>query len=135
MKTENPKVPKSIIIGAVLLLAAVILFGVMNYRSTTPDQSNGQDLSAFAKCIANSGAKMYGASWCQHCQNQKQAFGAAAQSSIPYVECAEGNGQTQVCTDAGIQGYPTWVFGDGTRLEGEASLQQLSSRTGCALPQ
>ena len=30
---------------------------------------------------------MYGAFWCSHCYEQKQAFGAAAMEAFPYVEC------------------------------------------------
>ncbi len=33
------------------------------------------------------GAKMYGAFWCSHCFEQKQAFGEAAGHDLPYVEC------------------------------------------------
>ncbi len=34
-----------------------------------------------------SGAKMYGAFWCSHCQDQKETFGKDAIGSFPYVEC------------------------------------------------
>ena len=37
--------------------------------------------------LREAGAKMYGAFWCSHCQEQKQAFGAEAQRDLPYVEC------------------------------------------------
>ena len=30
---------------------------------------------------------MYGAFWCSHCFEQKQAFGAEAAHELPYVEC------------------------------------------------
>lgn len=30
---------------------------------------------------------MYGAFWCSHCYDQKQAFGAEAMAAFPYVEC------------------------------------------------
>ena len=36
-----------------------------------------------AKHLKESGAKMYGAFWCSHCEDQKETFGAGA--DIPYV--------------------------------------------------
>ena len=36
-----------------------------------------------AKHLKESGAKMYGAFWCSHCEDQKETFGAGA--NIPYV--------------------------------------------------
>ena len=52
---------------------------------------------------------------------------------LPYVECStpDGNGQNQTCNDKQIEGYPTWVFADGSRLTGEISLQTLSDKTAC----
>ena len=37
--------------------------------------------------LRDSGARMYGAFWCSHCYDQKQAFGAEAMAAFPYVEC------------------------------------------------
>jgi hypothetical protein len=56
-------------------------------------------------------------------------------NNIIYVECSLPNkeGQTQECKDAKIEGYPTWEFADGSRLSGEATFEQLSQKTGCAL--
>lgn len=103
-----------------------------NAQGTT---AASHELDDFAKCLTDKGAKMYGASWCSHCQNQKQMFGASVEFA-PYVECASADGgQTKVCTDAGIQGYPTWKFADGSENVGEASLQKLSEATGCPLPE
>ena len=88
-----------------------------------------------AQCIANSGAKFYGAFWCPHCQNQKAMFGKSAKL-LPYVECSlpSGSGQTQICIDKKVESYPTWEFKDGSRLTGEIPLLTLASSTGCVLP-
>lgn len=40
-----------------------------------------------AKRLKAAGAKMYGAFWCSHCFEQKQAFGKEAMADFPYVEC------------------------------------------------
>lgn len=103
------------------------------YIKTLPPPFGMYD--AFAKCIASTTTKFYGAYWCPHCHNQKNEFGDAAQY-LPYVECAlpDGSGQTQVCIDNKITNYPTWVFPDGSRLVGETPLATLSEKTGCPLP-
>ncbi|MFH1590305.1 MAG: hypothetical protein ABIC95_00095 [archaeon] len=89
---------------------------------------------SFVQCISDSGAKMYGAYWCPHCVENKEAFGAS-KDAIPYVECSKPNraDQTPECIEAGIQSYPTWEFGDGQRIEGAMSMLQLAQRTGCSL--
>lgn len=122
---------KTIIIFIIILV--VIVVGIVALTSLKP---SGPNLTAFAQCIAKSGAKFYGAFWCPHCAAQKQLFGAAV-SSLPYVECStpDANGQTKVCINEGIKEYPTWIFADGTRESGVLTLAQLSAKTGCALPQ
>ena len=93
------------------------------------------DLEPFASCIRDSGAKFYGAYWCTHCQDQKKMFGTA-KNILPYVECSssDGKSQTQICKDNNIQGYPTWIFNDGSTLNGTISLDELASKTNCPLP-
>ena len=78
---------------------------------------------------------MYGAFWCPHCAEQKELFGSSFQYA-PYIECGiqGSHGINQVCTDAGIKRFPTWVFTDGERVEGKKSLEYLSDKTGCPLP-
>jgi thiol-disulfide isomerase/thioredoxin len=85
-----------------------------------------------AQCIADSGAKFYGAFWCPHCQATKAMFGKAAKK-LPYIECSQpsGKGQLQICTDAKVEGYPTWEFADGARLGGERTLEELATKTNC----
>lgn len=74
---------------------------------------------------------MYGAYWCPHCNNQKELFGASWKY-VDYVECATPEGE-KTCATAGVKLFPTWVFGDGTRTEGEMSAAQLAAKTGCKL--
>lgn len=91
------------------------------------------DMDAFTKCLTENGAGLYGASWCPHCQKQKKLFGESIQF-VNYIECAPDGSRTQaqVCKDAGITGYPTWQFFDGSQILGEASFQQLSEKTNCS---
>jgi thiol-disulfide isomerase/thioredoxin len=118
-----------IIISVVIIAVAFMFFPKKSNAPTTAPGS--LDLDAFAKCITDKGAKLYGASWCPHCQSQKELFGNSAKD-LPYVECsAPDRSQTKVCADAKIEGYPTWVFTDGSRQSGEMNIDQLAQKTGC----
>ena len=85
-----------------------------------------------AQCINDSGAKFYGAFWCPHCQATKAMFGKSAKL-LPYIECSQpsGKGQLPICEEAGIDGYPTWKFADGSELGGERTFQELAAATSC----
>ncbi len=114
---------------------ALIIMGITFY-SRSPSESEPGKYDEFAKCLSDSGAKMFGAYWCPHCQNQKKLFGSSA-DKIPYIECdPRGNdANPSLCEENNINGYPTWIFGNGERKEGEVTLQELSFRSGCTLPQ
>ncbi len=116
------------------ILIALLFIGLVVWLIRTPGKPGRLDV--FASCIKDSGALFYGAFWCPHCQNQKSMFGSSAKL-LPYIECStpDGNSQLPVCTTAGIQGYPTWKFPDGTIKTGEVPLADLSTLTNCPLPQ
>jgi len=120
------------------IVAVIVIVGGIGITSLvfSGTKATTSNLEGFAKCLNDSGAQFYGAFWCPHCQAQKEDF-VSAQKYLPYVECssADGMNQLQVCKDAGIEAYPTWVLGDGSHITGEVSLQDLSLRTGCLLPQ
>lgn len=86
-------------------------------------------LDSFAQCLKEKGITMYGAGWCPHCQNEKKAFGDSFKF-VPYVECPD---EPKRCLDAGVTGYPTWIFPHGEKLVGEQGLQKLSEESGCTL--
>ncbi len=116
---------------ALFLGVIAVLVGLFVWYKATPGQYDG-----LATCIKDSGAKFYGAFWCPHCQATKAMFGKSVKK-LPYVECStpDGKSQLQVCKDAGIDGYPTWVFPDGSRLSGEQSLETLAEKTMCTIAQ
>lgn len=118
----------------ITIVVLVILAGFLYFLVTTPGKTG--KLDSFASCIKDSGAVFYGAFWCPHCRDQKALFGRSAKN-LPYVECStpDGNGQIQYCKDKDIKGYPTWDFKDGSRKSEVLSLNDLSSITGCALPE
>ena len=118
------------IVIIVLVLGSVATFII---RGSGPSSKVNYD--AFATCLKDKGAVFYGAFWCPHCQAQKKEFGSSAKL-LPYVECStpDGQAQTQICIDKKIEGYPTWIFADGSKLTGETSFQQLADKTTCPLP-
>lgn len=112
------------LIGAAVLV--LIIYFVFFSASSQYD--------AFAQCLTDRGATFYGAWWCPHCKEQKDLFGSSTRY-LNYVECSAPDGNTQypVCSNLGIQGYPTWIFSDGSRGD-QMTLEELSQRTGCPLP-
>ena len=117
--------------GAVVGIAVIVL--IFFYFSGGKDEPGKYD--AFAQCITDSEAAMYGAYWCPHCQDQKDMFGDSWKL-INYVECDPrgNNANPTLCQTQGVTGYPTWIFGDGQRESGTLSLNSIASRTGCQLP-
>ncbi|MBV8049927.1 MAG: hypothetical protein JOZ80_01985 [Acidobacteriaceae bacterium] len=116
---------------AIVALVAAVAIGL--YAFTRHRQSSR--LNGFAQCLGTKGAKMYGAYWCPHCADQEARFGSSFEYA-PYVECGVKGSRVpaQACVDAGVKHYPTWVFADGARVEGDHDLEFLSQETGCALP-
>lgn len=123
--------PSVLLFGTAGLIAiGLIVFAAVHQNAAAP----GMD--AFAQCLTDKGAKMYGAWWCPHCAAQKEIFGSSF-SKVNYVECSPNGSKTfsQMCQDTpGFNGTPTWIFSDGSALSGEQTLQALGDKTGCALP-
>ena len=117
-----------------IIIAAAVVIAVLGIFFVAKDSGRPGQYDEFAQCLNDKGVKMYGAFWCPHCKNQKEEFGKSWQY-VNYVECstADGNSQLKVCQDANIQGYPTWEFGDGERLEGEVPFATLAEKSGCSL--
>ena len=118
----------------IIFIIVVVLFigglgAFMSKANNAPSKLDG-----FAQCIAGSGTKFYGAFWCPHCQAEKALFGNS-KKYLPYIECSNADKtQTKICIDNKIEGYPTWIFKDLSRLTGEVSLQTLADKTQCLLP-
>jgi len=117
----------------IFVVAVILLVGALGFfmNRSTPKVAS---LDGFAQCLKQSGAEFYGAFWCPHCQDQKKEFGSSVKY-LPYVECSNpDNTQTQICKDKKIEGYPTWIFKDGSQLSGKQELKTLADKTGCVLP-
>lgn len=115
-----------VIIGVAVVAVVLLLWKPW---AAKPGTAPSSALTVFGQCLATKGATMYGAYWCSHCQNEKKVLGAAMKE-VTYVECTQ---ETALCTEKKIQGYPTWILADGTRLEGEQGIEGLSRATGCVL--
>lgn len=112
-----------------ILIALVIGMGMLANKSAGPGKYD-----QFAQCLRDSGTKFFGAFWCPHCQTQKKAFGSSAKF-LNYIECSNPDkSQTQLCIDNKIEGYPTWVFPDQSRLTGEVTFETLAEKSQCVLP-
>jgi hypothetical protein len=118
---------KLFLYGAILILIVGAYFAGWYHKNHKYD--------SFAQCLSAHRAKMYGLYWCPHCIEQKQEFGKAFRY-VPYVECAiKGSSEvTPECKAAGVKLFPSWQFGDNPPEEGVLSLDELSAKTGCALP-
>jgi thiol-disulfide isomerase/thioredoxin len=126
---KSSKNLKTLLISLLVVVAIALPIGlVVNYYNTPGKYDE------LAQCIKDKGAVFYGAFWCPHCQNQKATFGKSAKL-LPYTECStpDGQGQMAVCTDAGVESYPTWKFADGSTLSGEQSIEILAEKTACEL--
>lgn len=123
MKVSKAGIAAGVLV--IILVALVVFFALPKTQAGVSD--------SFAQCLTTAGAKMYGAYWCPHCNSQKAMFGASWQY-VDYIECATPgtNEQNAVCAQAGITGYPTWVFADNSRIAGEATFAELSAKTGCS---
>jgi uncharacterized membrane protein len=99
---------------------------------TTESSKRALDL---ARTLNTMDAKMYGAYWCSHCFDQKEAFGKQVFShnnenpskfNIEYVECSKDgeNSQTKLCKSKEVPGYPTWEI-QGKLYPGEQELDEL----------
>ncbi len=118
---------KTLITAGIVVLLILMYAGWWYYRNHRYD--------GFAKCLASKQAKMYGLYWCPHCAEQKEMFGKAFQY-VPYVECAikGGGGITAECKAAELKLFPSWQFGTGKPVPAVFPLEELSEKTGCALP-
>jgi len=103
------------------------ILGIACYIFVVGCSVSGQQ-DAFAQCLFEEEATMYGADWCPHCKEQKKIFGNSFQY-VDYVECTRNR---DACIAADIKGYPTWII-KGEVYSGIQQLDRLSSLTGCPL--
>ena len=106
----------------ILLFIVIISAVVLSACSSGPGPADN-----LAQCLTDKGVVMYGTEWCPHCANQKKLFGNSFKL-INYVDCDLNR---KACVEAGVQGYPTWVFDELTALSGTQQLYVLADNAGC----
>lgn len=120
----GPWLAKSVGAAAVAIVALHLHYA--GYWGNAPGPEDPW-IRGLAEHLSKSDAKFYGASWCPHCNEQKNLFGSSTKR-IPYVECSPGGPnapQAQVCKEKGIQNYPTWII-NGQRYTGVQPLDNLA---------
>lgn len=126
-----------VVLGGVLTITDVAHAGPSG-DSTTPTlgealvPSTGDQIQ-LTEHLRRIGAIFYGAWWCPACFRQKSLFGQQAGDRLPYVECDKTDQGRELCREAGIEAYPTWVLGD-RRLEGVQTLDELKRWSGFSHP-
>ncbi|OGC82258.1 MAG: hypothetical protein A2V81_01835 [Candidatus Abawacabacteria bacterium RBG_16_42_10] len=110
------------------LVIAGLVFGYFRFLSPG-------NLTEFAKCLTEKKTVFYGSKTCPHCKAQIRDFGRAFEY-IKYVECNidQPGKQADICDEAGVTGYPTWIFDGKDPVSGRQDLRILADKTSCALP-
>jgi hypothetical protein len=117
-------------------ISRVLSIAIIGWVLVAAADAHAATLAGFGRCLNSKGATFYGASWCPHCEAQRETLGDAM-DYVRYVECSidgERGETTAACAKAKVESFPTWTFGDGSRDSGAQSLAELAAKTGCTLP-
>jgi hypothetical protein len=108
----------------IILLIALFLLG---YSAYTFAQKPG-NYDAFAKCLTEKGAVIYGNDACQYTNKQLNFFGNSKQY-LNYVKCSENRA---LCDQKGVRTTPTWEI-NGQPYPQVQTFETLAAATGCKL--
>lgn len=86
-----------------------------------------------AECLTARGARLYSASYCGPCIEQKRLFGDAVKKLVIF-ECNDEGAGYAACRKAYISEAPTWTFPGQEPVHGLQSLDALAERAGCPKP-
>ena len=120
------------------MIGLIIVLSVLTVNSRVKNSKGPGEYDDFAKCVKDSGLKMYGSMTCSVCARQKRLFGSAFKY-IGEIECHPRgeNPQTELCFEKEISKTPTWILEDGDleikKLEGYQTIETLSEVSGCSL--
>ncbi len=109
-------------------------FNTMITSGLVGEGEDAPNLVEFAKALQQAGVRFFGADWCPFCSEQKALFQDGAQF-LPFIEMSNPD-RTRNATaiSENVTTYPTWEFGNGQRVTGVQTLQQLSTLSGVAIP-
>lgn len=123
LAAEKRRRERTILTWGVIIILAIFM-AIVFFSSR---DSGGDEYRPLAECMTAAGVAMYGTDWCPHCQEQKRLFGKAFKE-IRYYNCD----YAKACVEQGVEGYPTWIFADGSRLTGTQPLSVLAEKTNCS---
>lgn len=121
-----------VIFFLIILIVIVKLFIIglpWPIERTQDDNAYAVQREEFAKCLASSGAIMFGVDTCPNCQQQKKLFGTSF-TEINYVNC---DFDKLICQENNIYFYPIWKI-NGNLALGYQSFDQLAKLTNCIAP-
>ena len=113
---------KKIIIITILILILFMISVTYQYYHYKMGTDCGCAIKYFSNQLLNK-PTMYGSYLCSQCQHQKTVI---EQSKYNYVECTTNKGQSKECIDNHIIAYPTWIFTNGIRHEGEINNSEFN---------
>ncbi|MCX6712573.1 MAG: peptidoglycan-binding protein [Candidatus Vogelbacteria bacterium] len=83
-------------------------------------------------CLNKKGVRVYTILECPACEQQANLFGKNW-PAVQKIDCGTyPSNISATCTNAGIKGFPAWVFGDGSKLEGSQTFPSILEHSGCA---
>ncbi|MAF51379.1 MAG: hypothetical protein CMH64_04790 [Nanoarchaeota archaeon] len=121
-----------------LIITLTFLVFVSGCISQERKIEESTELNSFAKCLRDSGLKMYGSYTCAICKKQRSLFDSSFEI-IGEVECHPRgeNPETERCLKMDIQKTPTWILEKDEieikRLEGYQTLENLAELSGCQI--
>ncbi|GMH46803.1 hypothetical protein TrRE_jg6998 [Triparma retinervis] len=119
--------PASVARGGQAAPPAATATATATATAATAATANPAAPASLLKDLKSLDTKLYGAFWCSHCAEQKEALGPSWRSYVEYVECDKGGegfkGQCKIGVEK-LKGYPTWTI-DGIKIEGERTVEEL----------
>lgn len=107
------------------IIALVLIVGLVSsavyMKSLAPGESD-----AFAKCLTENGAIIYGNDYCSYTGQNLNFFGKSREY-LNYIKCAENEA---LCDEKGVRSTPTWEI-NGEIYRGVLNFDKLSELTGC----
>ncbi|MBI2449043.1 hypothetical protein HYV49_01980 [Candidatus Pacearchaeota archaeon] len=108
------------------IVSLIILIGIFSVASVFSYMKKPGDYDAFAKCLAEKGAVVYGNDFCQYTAKQLNFFGNSKQY-LNYVKCSENK---ELCDRKGIGVTPTWEINNEFYPQVQ-TFERLSAISGC----
>ena len=100
---------ESIYLTVVVLVA--VFGGIIFFLSGTSviKFNKEKEQKEIIECLLSSNVKLYIASDCNYCIEQKKIFGEYF-LEVNYIDCKSNNDWSDICKEQKINSVPTWVF-------------------------